>query len=524
MKQHTPESEYLHLFTCLITCVVVCASCGPGPIESIDPAQATSPEQATVAALNTAMAHQQVTGKERASATPQVDVQAQEKTGGGPKIVEVKRSTKSTTWKSMASRTIEDLSITNPAAKPVLDAWGGRSDQSLPATGFFRTAQDRGRWTLVDPLGHPFISVGVNDVNPVNSDGAKKALKEQFGDKAGWATATRAQLQATGFNTLGCWSDYKTLAKAGAPMAYTMQHNVMSSFAGKLKLTFQDQGHTGYQDGVLPVFHPDWPAFCADYLGKRVEETKDDASLLGHFSDNELPFHPSALDRHLKLKPGSAGREAADHFLGERNRAPGSIDDTDRSAFLALYADAYFAPIAKTLRALDAKHLYLGSRFWYTDFMQESLFRVAGQHCDVVSVNWYYVWDPRNPDADRCSPQTWLSWSGKPCMITKWYAKAEDSGLSNITGAGWLVKTQADRGTFYQTFTLGLLEQAGCVGWHWFKYQDNDPTVKGAEPSNVNANKGLVTNRFKPWVPLIDAVTAVNTDVYRLRDHLSPTR
>jgi hypothetical protein len=46
--------------------------------------------------------------------------------------------------------------------------------------------------------------------------------------------------------------------------------------------------------------------------------------------------------------------------------------------------------------------------------------------------------------------------------------------LANITGAGWTVRTQKDRGRFYQNYTLGLLKQPGCVGWHWFKYMDND--------------------------------------------------
>jgi hypothetical protein len=39
-------------------------------------------------------------------------------------------------------------------------------------------------------------------------------------------------------------------------------------------------------------------------------------------------------------------------------------------------------------------------------------------------------------------------------MITEFYAKGEDSGMGNTGGAGWLVKTQKDRGTFYQNFIL----------------------------------------------------------------------
>jgi hypothetical protein len=52
--------------------------------------------------------------------------------------------------------------------------------------------------------------------------------------------------------------------------------------------------------------------------------------------------------------------------------------------------------------------------------------------------------------------------------------EGRDSGFANTSGAGWVVKTQADRGRFCQNFTLGLLESGGCVGWPGFKYRDND--------------------------------------------------
>ncbi len=73
-------------------------------------------------------------------------------------------------------------------------------------------------------------------------------------------------------------------------------------------------------------------------------------------------------------------------------------------------------------------------------------------------------------------------------MITEFYVKGEDSGLPNTTGAGWVVPTQTDRGRFYQHYILGLLQSGNCVGWHWFKYQDNDPDDPKA---------GAVEHRFE---------------------------
>jgi len=68
--------------------------------------------------------------------------------------------------------------------------------------------------------------------------------------------------------------------------------------------------------------------------------------------------------------------------------------------------------------------------------------------------------------------------SGRPVVVTEWYAKGMDSGMANTTGAGWLVRTQADRGWFYQNFVLALMESKVCVGWHWFKYATTIPPIR----------------------------------------------
>ena len=69
-----------------------------------------------------------------------------------------------------------------------------------------------------------------------------------------------------------------------------------------------------------------------------------------------------------------------------------------------------------------------------------------------------------------------------------------------------------------QHFVLGLLESGNCVGWHWFRYQDNDPTAKGVDPSNLDSNKGLVDNEYNLYKPLADAMKELNINAYRLAD------
>jgi len=161
--------------------------------------------------------------------------------------------------------------------------------------------------------------------------------------------------------------------------------------------------------------------------------------------------------------------------------------------------------VTSAIRKHDPNHLILGSRFHGRVLKVPSLLEAAGRHLDVISVNYYHAW---TPNVELMT--TWERSAKKPILITEWYAKAEDSGLGNTSGAGWLVKTQADRAAFYQNFTLGLLESKVCVGWHWFRYSDNDPQEKGTDPSNLDANKGIVSSRYRPYKELLRSMKQIN--------------
>jgi hypothetical protein len=158
--------------------------------------------------------------------------------------------------------------------------------------------------------------------------------------------------------------------------------------------------------------------------------------------------------------------------------------------------------------------MYLGSRLHGSTKNIESIIRAAGKFCDIVSINYYGLWTP-----DKKMMKNWGDWAGKPFMITEFYTKAMDSGLANTTGAGFTVHTQQDRGYAYQNFCLSLLQSPNCVGWHWFKYQDNDPTEKNVDPSNVDSNKGLLNSDYQWYTPMIKSMKQLNDNVYSLVDY-----
>jgi len=49
---------------------------------------------------------------------------------------------------------------------------------------------------------------------------------------------------------------------------------------------------------------------------------------------------------------------------------------------------------------------------------------------------------------------------------------------------------------------------------------DNDPTNLRTDPSNRDSNKGFVSNTYEPWTQLVEAMTAINLQVYPLREFL----
>ncbi|MDB5235050.1 MAG: hypothetical protein JWR44_2043 [Hymenobacter sp.] len=419
-------------------------------------------------------------------------------------------------YKNYPTRSIATLQGFAPATTK-LSKYGGRLDKRTKATGYFHVEKIAGRWWAVDPEGYYFLHNAPNAVNYGSSERNKKALKEKFGDEAGWMTATRKFLFANGFNGAGAWSATKEIqaenARADKPLAYTINLDFMSKYGDKRGGTFVQPGHKGYPNDVIFAFDPGFEEYVNE-RAKELAQNKKDKNLFGYFSDNEMPLLRKNLDGYLKLPPTEPGYQAAKKWADERHVTLETITDQHRQDFLAFAAERYFSIVAKAMKKHDPNHMYLGCRFHGAQRYYPELMKVAGKYLDLVSINYYNNWTP-----EKTWVRDWEVFAGKPFMVTEWYVKGEDApGLANTAGAGWVVKTQADRGLFYQNFTLGLLESKNCVGWHWFKYLDNDPTLAGAEPSNTNANKGIVDNNLDPYTPLLDKMRELNLQMYHLAD------
>lgn len=441
-----------------------------------------------------------------------------------PRQIESRKNTKVQTWTARPTLTLDRLKgFKLRRTDPATDQYGGWKDVSWEATGFFRTQKQGGRWWLVDPEGHPYICKGVAVFSIGHSKRQQQTLTERFGTRDAWAASEMDMLRSYGFNGLGAWSAVEQVRKADKPMPYTVIVSPMGHYRGqhvrRYGGKYYQSGWQHYRFDLAMVFDPEFDRIVEADLA-RVEQYKDDPWLLGYFTDNEIPWVNDALDRHLTLLAKDEPAYLAVRKWFDERKGPGAkpedITEEDRLAFSAFYLETYLSKMTAALRRHDPNHLYLGCRFnqWKEELHNPAMFAVAGRYMDVISVNHYQRW---TPDMEEIT--NFEKWSGKPFMVTEFYTKGEDSDLPNATGAGWNVHTQEDRGWFYQNFVLALLQSRCCVGWHWFKYMDNDPEDERADPSNRDSNKGLVRWNFEPYNPPLDQMKQLNERTFRLIEY-----
>ena len=428
-------------------------------------------------------------------------------------------------WDAYEAITIDRIPGFAPKADPALDEYGGWTGTNVDnPDGFFRARKINGRWWIVDPAGNLFLAKAVAGFVPGGSNRQKTTMKAKFGSAVGWATSEIKFLKSCGFNSLGAWSARETILAPNQPerIPYTVIVNPMATFNRELKKAgreadyFKDVKEGGSSFGFPFVFHPEFEQ-TAERIIAPVAKHASDPYLIGYFLDNEIQFKRSMLWKCLTWAKDHPNQRAAQAWLDARKGRKGctmrDVTEKDRLDFVAHCLDTYLGVVTRILRKYDANHMFLGSRFhlWDTEMRNPACFKVAGKYMDIISINHYNHWQPEQEDM-----KNWEAWSGKPFMVTEFYVKGEDSGLPNTTGAGWLVHTQDERGVFYQNFVNELLKGGTCVGWHWFKYGDNDPENLRADPSNRDSNKGIVTWDFQRYMPLVNRMREINGCTYNL--------
>jgi agarase len=426
--------------------------------------------------------------------------------------------------------------------EPARTRWGGLADRKATASGFFRVEQFDGVWWFVDPDGGRFLSKGVVAVN-FDHDNIKdterhpyrEACLRRYGSRDGWRSAVADRLHRWGFNTLGAWSEPEIAGAGRAPLA---------SAAGVVYLATAYCDRHGWPGSDL--FAPAFEAFAQQRAREICAPHRDDPTVLGWFTDNELQWGPDwrgaeeLLAMILRTPAATFSRAAAIELLRARYddftafnavwRSASSnwdelatlpygaspfarnalSDDGDQDprrrsffadcdAFAGLLAERTMAVSVAAIRAADPNHLVLGGRFAYPP--QPQVIAAAGRHFDVIGINCY--------DALPCAVIEAYAGVGRPCLIGEFSFRGDDSGLPNTQGAGPRVATQTERAAGFARYVGAALRHPTLIGYHWFLHADQP--MRGRWDGE-NSNYGVVTIDDAVYAELTEAMTVVNGD------------
>jgi len=426
--------------------------------------------------------------------------------------------------------------------------WGGVADGRFHRIGCFRVDEHDGVFWLVDPDGGRFLSKGVNTVrfdqdhvgNSSRVPYADTCLKK-YGSQHIWRTAVADRLASWKFNTLGCWSD-ELVATAGSSLLAIAP---TAALGATFRLHRRDQ--------IFPdVFDPAFSAHIRESASNHCTRWRNEAGLLGTFIDNELYWSPDwrgadeLLTLFLNLPSHRPGRVAAiarlqEHYrefsqfnavwrtparsweqLGSIGRIeapffrmpPGGLNDAletkanlanharaafsaDCDAFVAIVAEQYFALCVSAIKAVDPHHLVIGSRFGYQP--QSGVIAAAGRYLDVISFNCYHL--------DASTVIDAYAEGGKPCLISEFSFRGDDSGLPNTSGAGPRVASQIERAQSFERYVSAALRKPSVVGYHWFEHADQPAEGRF---DGENSNFGTVTIEDSVYAELTETMTRVN--------------
>jgi hypothetical protein len=355
----------------------------------------------------------------------------------------------------------------------------GWTGAKAAASGYFKVEKDcDGVWNMFDPEGYMFYSAGLNSI------------------EQGGGVSLPSTLTNLGLNTMGNWSD-ETISN----MPFCARLNFIANFTDTSTSIEAD-----FENNIMPVFEPTFESFCTSWALSQTASYLNNKWLIGYFMDNELNFHKTQLTSSLALSTSNAQYQAADTWMKAKygdsytseNIAAAELD------YMGYVIETYYRIVYTALKAADPNHLVLGSRFHSSIKYTEQAFTAIQNYVDVFSVNYYGAFEP---DVDTMA--MWLTNSEKPFIISEFYAKGDDSGLSNADGAGWDVATQQERQDWFVNWMTILLQNKGNVGFHWFRYMDNN-----------DSNKGLYSTSYVQYTKLADAFKLICSSKYRFRSHV----
>ena len=311
------------------------------------------------------------------------------------------------------------------------DRYGGWEGVKTEATGFFRVQRIDGRWWLVTPEGHGFISAGVNHVD------YRGDYSAQFVD------FVTGHLKEWGFNTIGWSQEVMRRDAATGAMIHSRGWGAEQYARARMPymhlIRFTDV--EWYVEEQFPDVFSEVFAEKCDRLARAVCTTlRDDPYLIGYFYA-DTPNWPLWAQR-----------------VGKEN--------------LLRVASRYYQVIHDAIRRYDANHLLLGDRYkadrvipvgaGRVNGLPEPVLRAMKSTVDVLSVEYYRPTATIEEDLAR-----WYGLTGKPILMADSAFLAPTDALEVSPDSPCYVPDQAARGDAYCRHARRLYSNPLVIGWHW---------------------------------------------------------
>ena len=458
------------------------------------------------------------------------------------------------------------------------DEYGGWANGPVfHATGYFRTRRFQGKWYFVDPLGHLFLSFGIDCIQdqyptfltqrrswfcslpaknsplarfngtnfafmgPVKSgktfDFFQANLYRKYGPNYNsiWFNRDMQRLKSWGFNTIGNWSDPAAYALHQLPFVVTI------SIPHKTTVS----SGSDYWGKMPDPFDPLFAHNAAQTIDAAMAPYKLDPWCLGAFVDNELSWKGNGIYGNIGLALGALHESASaspakQAFLQQLQSEYSSIQAFNTAWHTQLQHRTDLLPPltapAKLTKQAEADcrkfvHAYAVQYFKvisaaFHNAAPNNLYlgcrfawftkgeaKAAAKYCDVVSFNIY------QPQI-TASQWGWLSQLHKPCIIGEFHSGALDRGM-------WMPglvqePNQQGRASMFTNYVRSVAENPALVGCHWFELVDEPLTGRTWDGENYNI--GFLACTDRPYTHLVEAARRILGSVYTLRASFIPQK
>jgi len=457
---------------------------------------------------------------------------------------------------------------------PGRDEYGGWSDgPQLPARGFFSTSQQEGKWWLVTPSGHLFLSFGVNAIRteetatlvtsresmfswlpgendplarhlvdaanivygPVHQGKAfnfyRANLQRKYGDdyEQRFLETAIDRLRCWGFNTIANWSDPRLYSYHKVP--YTAAITIDGDYA-------RVSNGIEHQRKMHDPFDPRFREAVRRNVEQQTSAYRNDPMCIGYFVDNEISWGDTDNDLdHFGLAVGalketvsSPAKKVFIKLLRDRYSSLDALNARWGTGFKTWELSAEGSPPPDLSRAIVRADMAVFLKAFarqYFRVIKECLTETDPHHLYLgCRFAWY---TPEAVDAagefcdvvsfniydERLDPAK-LAFTlklNKPCIIGEFHFGAMDRGMFH-TGLV-AAHDQEERAQMYAGYVRSVVDHPAFVGCGWYEFMDEPLTGRTYDGENFSI--GLVNVTDSPYPELVDAARHVHTEAYRRR-------